>query len=201
MEFQDVVRHRRMVRRFTEEPVPEEAIDRLLRNAVRAPSAGFTQGWSFLVLTEPEDRERFWAATTPAGPQRTMSTWLAGMRTAPVLIVVLCSKQAYLDRYAEPDKPWKVRDEAHWPVPYWHVDAGMASLLVLQTAVDEGLGACFFGIGADEVPAFRAEFTVPDEWTHTGVIAVGHAADGGAKGSPARRRRRPLDEVVHRGTW
>lgn len=201
MEFQDVVRTRRMVRRFTDEPVPEETVDRLLRNAVRAPSAGFTQGWSFLVLATPHERERFWTATTPAGSQRTMSTWLAGMRTAPVLIVVLCSKDAYLDRYAEPDKPWSDRDEAHWPVPYWHVDAGMASLLLLQTAVDEGLGACFFGIGAGETAAFREAFGVPDRWTHTGVVAVGHPADGGAKGSPSRRRRKPMDDVVHRGTW
>ncbi len=201
MEFQDVVRRRRMVRRFTDEPVPAEIVDRLLRNAVRAPNAGFTQGWSFLALTEPQDRERFWTATTPAGSGRELSTWLAGMRTAPVLVVVLCSKDAYLDRYARPDKGWTDRDEARWPVPYWHVDAGMASLLMLQTALDEGLGACFFGIGAGEVPRFREAFGVPDEWAPTGVVAVGHPADGGAAGSPSRRRRKPLEEVVHRGRW
>jgi nitroreductase len=201
MEFQEVVRRRRMVRRFTDEPVPAETVDRLLRNAVRAPNAGFTQGWSFLVLTEPHDRERFWTATTPAGSGRDMSAWLAGMHTAPVLVVALCSKDAYLDRYARPDKGWTDRDEARWPVPYWHVDAGMASLLMLQTAVDEGLGACFFGIGAGEVPAFHDAFGVPEEWIPTGVVAVGHPADGGAKGSPSRRRRKPLEEVVHRGSW
>jgi len=202
VEFQDVVRRRRMVRRFSPEEVPSETVDRLVRNAVRAPSAGFSQGWSFLVLTEPADRERFWAAATPADSERDMSTWLAGMRTAPVLIVALCSKDAYLGRYAEADKGWADRDEARWPVPYWHVDAGMASLLMLQTAVDEGLGACFFGIGAGEMPAFREAFGIPDEWTQTGVVAVGHhAVEGGAKGSPTRRRRRPLDDVVHRGRW
>ena len=205
MEFQDVVRRRRMVRRFTDEPVPPETVDRLVRNAVRAPSAGFSQGWSFLVLTEPEDRERFWTAATPADSDRDMSTWLAGMRTAPVLVVALCSKDAYIGRYAEPDKGWTDRDDARWPVPYWHVDAGMASLLMLQTAVDEGLGACFFGVGAGEMPAFRAAFGIPDEWVQTGVVAVGHEADPGsgavAKGSPTRRRRKPLEEVVHRGRW
>ncbi len=103
MEFQDVVRRRRMVRRFTGEEVAPDVVDRLVRNAVRAPSAGFSQGWSFLVLTTPDERERFWAAATPAASERNMSTWLAGMRTAPVLVVVLCSKDAYLGRYAEPD--------------------------------------------------------------------------------------------------
>lgn len=201
MEFQQVVQRRRMVRRFTGEPVAPETVDRLVRNAVRAPSAGFTQGWSFLVLAEPDERETFWSAASPASADGEMSTWLAGMRTAPVLIVVLCSKAAYLGRYAEADKGWTDRDEAHWPVPYWHVDAGMAALLMLQTAVDDGLGACFFGIGADEMPTFREAFDIPDEWAAIGVVAVGHPADGGAAGSPSRRGRKPMDDVVHRGRW
>ena len=118
----------------------------MLSNAVRAPSAGFSQGWAFLVLDTPEDVARFWAATTPGDAGGEPDGWLRGMRTAPVVIVPLSSKAAYLDRYAEPDKGWADREEDRWPVPYWHIDTGMASLLVLQTAVDEGLGACFFGI-------------------------------------------------------
>lgn len=200
MEFQDVVRRRRMVRAFTDERVAPEQTDQLLRNAVRAPSAGFTQGWAFLVLETPEERERFWAAATPPSG-RALGDWLRGMRTAPLLVAVLASKAAYVGRYAEPDKGWTDRDEARWPVPYWHVDAGMASLLLLQTAVDEGLGACFFGVPGDRQEAFRAAFDVPQEWAPTGVVAVGHPADGGAAGSPSRRRRKPIDEVVHRGRF
>ena len=92
-----------------------------------------------------------------------MSGWLAGMRTAPVVIVPLSNKDAYLDRYAQPDKGWTDRDETRWPVPYWHIDTGMATLLILQTAVDEGLGACFFGITPDRIDAFREEFGVPPD--------------------------------------
>ena len=204
MEFQDVVRTRRMHRRFTAEPVPAEAVDRITRNAVRAPSAGFSQGWAFVVLDTAQDRDRFWAASTPQGSERSerdMSAWLDGMRTAPVIVLALASKAAYLRRYAEQDKGWEDLDEARWPVPFWHVDVGMASLLMLQTAVDEGLGACFFGVPPQHVPAVRAELGIPDEYEITGVVAVGHPADGGAKGSPTRRRRKPLDEVVHRGGW
>lgn len=201
MEFQDVVRTRRMHRRFTAEPVPAEAVDRITRNAVRAPSAGFSQGWAFVVLDTAQDRDRFWAASTPQESERDMSAWLDGMRTAPVIVLALASKAAYLRRYAEKDKGWEDLDEARWPVPFWHVDVGMASLLMLQTAVDEGLGACFFGVPPVHVPAVRAELGIPDEYEITGVVAVGHPADGGAKGSPTRRRRKPLDEVVHRGGW
>jgi nitroreductase len=201
MEFQDVVRKRRMVRRYADEPVAPAVVDRMLANAVRAPSAGFSQGWAFLVLDQPADLDRFWAATSP--PDADLETgWLSGMRTAPVVIVPLSSKAAYLDRYAEPDKGWADREEDRWPVPYWHIDTGMASLLVLQTAVDEGLGACFFGIPPDRVPAFRGGFDVPDAWTPIGAITVGHRVeDTGVKGSPSRRARKPVEEVVHRGRW
>jgi nitroreductase len=204
MEFQDVVRKRRMHRKFTDEPVPAEAVDRITRNAVRAPSAGFSQGWAFVVLETAEDRERFWTASTPQAAERSerdMSAWLAGMRTAQVIVLALASKAAYLRRYAEKDKGWTDLDEARWPVPFWHIDVGMASLLMLQTAVDEGLGACFFGVPPEHVGAVRAELGIPDEFEITGVVAVGHPADGGAKGSPTRRRRKPQDEVVHRGGW
>ena len=201
MEFADVVRRRRMVRRYADRPVDPAVVSRMLEHAVRAPSAGFTQGWAFLVLDTPADVDRFWASTTPADADHD-SRWLRGMRTAPVVVVPLSSKAAYLERYAEADKGPPDRGEHRWPVPYWHIDTGMAALLVLQTAVDEGLGACFFGIPGSQVAAFRAEFAVPDRFTPIGAITVGHRVqDTGAAGSPSRRSRRPLEEVVHRGGW
>ncbi|GAB3247301.1 nitroreductase family protein [Nocardioides dilutus] len=199
MEFQEVVRRRRMVRSYTDEPVDPAAVGRALANATRAPSAGFSQGWGFLVLDQPDDVRRFWAATTDLdqAPDR----WLQGMSRAPVVVIPCSSKAAYLDRYAEPDKGWTDRDETRWPVPYWDIDTGMASLLILQTAVDEGLGACFFGIPPDRLDAVRAEFAIPDRFAPIGAITLGHAAIGGAAGSPSSRPRRPVDDVVHRGHW
>jgi nitroreductase len=207
MEFQDVVRKRKMVRRYADRPVDPAVVDRMLSNAVRAPSAGFSQGWSFLVLDGAADLDRFWAAASPPDADPS-SRWLSGMRTAPVVVVPLSSKAAYLERYAEPDKGWPQDgaegDETRWPVPYWHIDTGMASLLILQTAVDEGLGACFFGIPREQVAGFRAEFGVPERFTPIGAITVGHLpgdSDLGAAGSPGRRARKPTEEVVHRGRW
>ena len=200
MEFAEVVRRRKMVRNYTDEPVDPAVVDRALANAVRAPSAGFSQGWGFLVLDTPDDVRRYWAAT--ADDLDRPDEWLAGMMRAPVVIVPCSSKAAYLGRYAEPDKGWTDRDEARWPVPFWHMDAAMASLLILQTAVDEGLGACFFGIPPEKVPVVRTEFAIPDAFDPVGALTLGHpAATPGATGSPQRRRRKSLDEVVHRGTW
>ncbi|MDZ5661024.1 nitroreductase family protein [Nocardioides sp. S-58] len=198
MEFAEVVRRRRMVRRYAPDPVDRAVVDRMVAHAQRAPNAGFTQGWAFLVLDTPADVALFWESTG-ADPD-THNAWLDGMRTAPVIIVPLASRRAYLERYAEDDKGWTDRSEDRWPVPYWWVDTGMASLLILQTAVDEGLGACFFGIPGEHVETFRAAFGVPDDHAPVGAITVGHRlTDTGSSGSPARRERR--DDVVHRGRW
>ena len=139
MEFSEVVRKRHMVRRYDpDRPVPAEVINTALRNAIRAPSAGFSQGWDFVVLTKPEERQAYWAATTD--PDDEPDSWLAGIKSAPALILCLSDDGTYLRRYAEPDKGWADMDEARWPVPYWDIDTGMAALMILLTAVDQGLG-------------------------------------------------------------
>jgi nitroreductase len=201
MEFPEVVRRRRMVRRYRPDPIDPAVVERALRNATRAPSAGFSQGWAFLVLDTPDDVARFWAATTTPEQQAAPDTWLTGMRRAPVVVVPCSSKAAYLDRYAEADKGWTDRDEDRWPVPFWHLDAAMASLLILLTAVDEGLGGCFFGIPPEHDAGLRGEFGVPDDHDPVGAITLGHPEVGGAAGSPTRRPRRALEDVAHRGGW
>ena len=200
MEFADVVRRRRMVRSYGAEGVDPTVVDRMLAHAVHAPSAGFSQGWAFLVLDRACDVDRFWRSATPPRDGARPDAWLTGMRTAPVVIVPLSCKAAYLGRYAEPDKGWSDRAEARWSVPYWHIDTGMAALLILQTAVDEGLGACFFGIPPSLTGSVRAECGVPEDLMPIGAITVGHPAPPRATRS-ASRERRPLAQVVHRGDW
>jgi nitroreductase len=189
-----------MVRDYDpDRPVPPEVRERLLEHATRAPSAGFSQGWAFLVLESPEERDRFWTATTDAGDAP--DPWLIRMRRAPLLIVPLSHKAAYLERYAESDKGWTDRDEARWPVPYWDIDTGMASLLILLTVVDEGLAACFFGVPPEHMTRFRAGFGVPGEYTPIGCISVGYAGGEDRRSPSLERGRRGVEEVVHRGAW
>jgi nitroreductase len=200
VEYDEVVRRRRMVRNYNpDRPVPAEVVDKLLAYAVRAPSAGFSQGWGFLVLDSPEDRSRFWSVTSPEGVAST-SPWLGGMRRAPLIVVPHSNRDVYLSRYAEPDKGWTDRDEARWPVPYWDIDAGFASLLMLLGAVDSGLAACFFGIPVDQVRAYREAFDVPASFMPIGALTIGYPEPD--KRSPSLARgRRPVSEVAHRGRW
>ena len=198
-----MVRRRRMIRTYDDaRPVDRALVDRALANATRAPSAGYSQGWGFLVLDVPDDVRRFWQAGAEPDALAAPDAWLRGMMRAPVVIVPCSSKAAYLARYAEDDKGWTDRDESRWPVPYWHLDTAMAALLILQTAVDEGLGACFFGIPPERLDALHQEFGIPAEFTPIGAITLGHRVAGvGVAGSPAGRARRRPDEVVHRGGW
>ena len=196
MEFQEVVRRRRMVRNFEDRPLPAETLERILANALRGPSAGFSQGFEFLVLEGKEQTARFWQAVSPDRGWERMG-W-PGVYNAPIVIVPFSHKQAYLDRYAEPDKGWTDKDEARWPVPFWDIDTAMAALLILLTAVDCGLGALYFGI--TDAPALRAAFGVPEGYVPIGGIALGYPAPDRRSGS-LRRGHRPAADVIHRGAW
>jgi nitroreductase len=196
MEFQRVVNSRRMVRSYdTSRPVPREIVDRIVHNGLRAPSAGFSQGTGFLVLDSPSDVARFRQAVTP---DTDAENWFAAQVDAPLVIVPLSNKDVYLDRYAMPDKGFTDRSDAWWSAPYWDIDAGFSSLLMLLTAVDEGLGACFFGMPIDRIAAFRDAFEVPDEFTPIGAVSVGYSDE---PPRDLRARRRPVADVVHRGRW
>jgi nitroreductase len=202
MEFQDVVRRRKMVRDYVEDPVDPAIIDRALHNAVRAPNAGFSQGWGFLVLDQPDDVRRYWELTADPDDLAEPDAWLTGMMRAPVIVIPCSSKAAYLKRYALADKGWTDEDEKRWPVPFWHIDTGMATLLILQTVTDAGLGACYFGIPPEKVAGVRAAYDIPETFDPIGAVTIGHrTTTDGLAGSPSTRPRKSQDDVVHRGRW
>jgi nitroreductase len=186
-----------MVRRFDRRPLPPEALERILHAATRAPSAGFSQGLDLLVLEGPEAVRDFWAATTDPRFGKPYST-----AEPPAIVLVLSDKQAYLDRYRAPDKAGLgMEDEQGWPVPYWDLDAAMAVMLMLLAAVDEGVGARYFGV-FHGVADLLAALGVPEGHRLIGAVAFGWpAADDRPSGSARTRPRRPLDQVVHRGRW
>jgi nitroreductase len=197
MELREVVRRRRMVRRFDPRPLPAEVLDRILHSATRAPSAGFSQGLDLLVLEGRDAVRGFWRAT--ADPR--FATPYSSAEP-PAIVLVLSDRQAYLDRYAAPDKAGLGMDvEEGWPVPYWDMDAAMAVMLMLLTAVDEGVGAWWFGVFHGAAALLR-DLGVPEGRRLVGAVALGYpAADDRPGGSARSRPRRPLDQVVHRGRW
>jgi nitroreductase len=214
VEFETVVRNRRMTRAFLPDPVDPAVINSLVDLASRSPSAGKTQGWHLVVL-EGSDTTRYWDITLPASgldEKRSGFRWQQ-LLDAPVLMVALADPDAYVDRYAEPDKARTGLGESAdaWPAPYWTIDASMAVMTLLHAAEDAGLGALFFGVFQREADV-RAELRVPDRLQIIGAIAMGHPASGdeldvagsrssGGAGRSSRRSRRHPDEIIHRGGW
>ena len=190
-----------MVRRFDPSvPVEMEVVRDLVTLAVRAPSAGFSQGWDFVALLNPQDRAAFWAAADDGGPA---DAWLRGVSAAPALVLCLSDAGAYLDRYAQADKGWVDRSPDRWPIPYWDTDTAMAAMIILLGAQDAGLGALFFGIPAQRHDAVREAHGIPEDRRLVGVIALGAPAARAAHtgGSPRTRPRRPLEDVLHEGRF
>jgi nitroreductase len=201
MDFDAVVRSRRMVRAFEPRPVPAEVLDRVLELARRVPAAGNTQGLDLVVLEGPEQTARYWDASLP--PERRAGFPWPGLLAAPVLIVPVGDPAAYVARYAEPDKARTGLGEGvgAWTVPYWYVDTAFAAMVALLAAVDEGLGALFFG-QFDHEAAIAAALGIPPGRRAVGTIALGYAAaDGDRPSVSSQRPRRRFDDIVHRGHW
>ncbi|HEX8803053.1 MAG TPA: nitroreductase family protein [Acidimicrobiales bacterium] len=200
MELSAAVHRRRMVRSFAADPVAPATVDHLVDLARRAPSAGNTQAWRFVVL-EGADTGRLWEATLGDPARRAAFRW-QGLLAAPVLVLPLVRPDAYVDRYAEGDKAATGlgAGRSAWPVPYWWVDVGMVVHGLLLGAVDAGLGALFYGL-FDHEEAALAALGVPDGWRAPGVVALGRPAGDDVPGRSAGRPRPPLGEVLHRGGW
>jgi len=202
VEFGEVIKKRRMVRAFTGDPLGSGVTQRVLTAANRAPSAGFSQGYALLVLDEPGQLGSFWDLLEAGDDDPDGAHAYDPVRKAPLVIVPLSCKDIYLDRYARQDKGWTDRDESRWPVPYWDIDTGFVALLMLLAAVDEGVGALFFGIPPALIPRFREQFGVPASYLPIGAVAIGHPDPAHDQGGSSRViRRRSLDELVHRGRW
>lgn len=199
MDFKEVVLKRRMVRHFSEKPVDPETIKRVLELARHAPSAGFTQGQSFVVVTRPELKREIARLCGEEG-------YVEGgfhpfVSEAPVLVIPCTSEAAYHQRYQETDKINEDGSEITWPVPYWHMDIGCAIMILLLGVVDEGLVAAFAGLPeVANYDVLRSLLGIPAEVTPVGVIPVGYRAQDKRSGS-LKRGRKAEEEYMHFEHW
>jgi nitroreductase len=202
VEFRQLLAKRRMVRAYEPEPIPRETLDRIASTIRRAPSGGFSQGQRLVVVTDPETRKR---VAEIAGEEyyvgQGFAPWISG---AAALIVVCAREEDYHERYRQPDKVEEDGGEIEWPVPYWHVDAGKAAMLVLLAAIDEGLGAGVFGLSAEGIAEVRGLLSIPEDVAIVEVITLGKAgADDPSDRLSSRgtRPRKSMDELVRWERW
>ncbi len=199
MELSEVIARRHMTRSFTASPLDDGVVDELLSLALRAPSAGNTQGREFVVLEGAEQTDRFWQATTD-GAWRSRSRRYAGLSRAPVIVLVFADPPAYVARYRELDKQPRDGEEIEWIVPFWFVDAAFATMHLLLGAADRGIGAAFLGNFRGE-DTLRAWLGIPDRLRWLGAVLLGERAEPDPPSSSSSRPRRTLGDSVHRGAW
>ena len=201
MEFRQLLSRRRMVRSYAPDPVPREAIERIVSTVRRAPSAGFSQGQRLLVVTDPGTRAEIAGLfDEEAAIAEGREPWISA---APVLIVVGVREQDYHDRYTQPDK-LQEGEEIVWPVPYWHFDAGAAAMLILLGAIDEGYAAGLFGVPVEQMAAFKTLLNIPEDVAVTSCITIGKPAEDRSWSSVSSRltqRRKSVDDLVHWERW
>ena len=196
MDFTEAVLKRRMVRNFTEDPVSDADLGKILELALHAPSAGFSQGWSYVVVREESARR---AVGRVQGEEEYGAGGFGNfISKAPVLIVVCASEEAYHERYQEADKVNPDGTEIEWPTPYWIFDVGAATMIILLAAVDLGYSAAF--TGSSDPNGIKSLLGIPREYHPVGVISIGKGAKD--KRSPSLKRgRKPVDQVVHFEKW
>jgi nitroreductase len=197
MELGEILARRRMHRAFLPDELPHEQVERIASVIRRAPSGGFAQGASLVVVTDAETRH---AIANAFGDEHYSTNGRNFIADAPVHMVVSANEALYHARYNEPDKLQATGGvEVTWPVPYWFVDAGALMMLVLA-AIDEGLASAFVG-HPDQKRIFDELVALPDDVVPIGLALVGKPGDGPPTGSRLRSRRRPLRDLVHWQRW
>lgn len=196
--FYELLTKRRAVRSYTGERVPRETLERIARAARRGPNAGYSQGLRLLVVDDPATVD----ALVDAEADERSRRWFTG---AAAHFFVLTREQDYHDRYNQPDKLAATGGvEVVWPVPFWHVDAGAALMLIMLAALEEGLGAGVYGVPVEDDARVRELLGIPVDLTIVVGVTVGPAAEDPEwerASSVFSQRRRKQDEVVQWNRW
>lgn len=170
MDFDEVVKKRKMIREYQQDrQIPTDIINKLLKNAHRSPSAGHTQVQEFIVVTDPITKRKLCQA----------SLGQSQVEDASVLIVVCSNTSRSVKRY-------KKRGTEFYSV----IDGAFASMIILLSAVNEGIGASF--VGAFEDDRVARILGLPVHVKPIGIIALGYPAE-----KPERFERIELNNLVH----
>lgn len=177
----EIIRSRRSIRRYTNQPVPPEVIRQVLEAAIWAPSAHNRQPWRFAVLTNPADKARLAGAMgaclradrtadgdDPAEIEQDEARSYARLTGAPV-IIVMCSSMADMDTY-----PDEARRQNEWVMAVQSV--AMAGQNVLLMAHALGMGACWVCAPLFVPQVVQTTLNLPADWQPLGLITLGYPA-------------------------
>lgn len=175
MQLDQVIRKRKMIREYQKRDIPEQLLDKLIDNASRAPSAGHTQVQEFIVVKDLETKRKLKLASVNQ----------EHVEQAPVLIVVCSNTSRSVGRYGRRGIEF-----------YSVVDGAFASMLILLTATNEGLGAGFVGAFDDDKVSEILGLPKDGSVRPIGIITIGYPDE-----EPSKLGRIARDRIVHREQW
>jgi len=173
--FQKIIRGRRSIRRFLDTPVEPEKLRACLEAARIAPSAHNVQPWRFVVVDDPELKDRL-AAAAFSGIYS--STKFAAK--APVILVLLARPGNAVVRLGS-----KIQG-----VPYYLLDIGIAGEHVVLQAEELGLATCW--VGWFDYRQVRKLLKIPGSFKLVAMMPVGYAEKRPTREPP----RKTLEEIV-----
>ena len=214
MEALDAVRLRRSVRRYTDKPVSDEDLDKLLRLALLAPTGHNAQAWSLIVVRDPERRAalaelvlegaaRYFAANRPrkersveeheAWATEYANTALGSYRDVPVWIAGIV-----VPRFFYPDDGMKQRIETFSEDS--SVSFALENLFIAARAMGLGTTPTVFHWFVED--QYRALLGIPDEHRVHYLSPLGYPTEFPVGLRPeAAKARRPWRTLVHDEEW
>jgi FMN reductase [NAD(P)H] len=194
MQFTEILRHRRMVRSYTSEPVSDDVLRRVMECVNKAPSAGFSQGFHIVVVRNQELRNKAADIAEVRYVDLGFPRWIA---QAPVHIYVGIREDSYRERYSNEEvrSGW---DHIPWPVPFWWFDGGALFMLLQLAALNEGLATGIFSsVYTDELAALGEVVGFSADIGLAGVLTIGHQDHQGPHVIPPNAVfRKPLSDLV-----
>jgi nitroreductase len=172
MEVFEAITQRRSIRAYKDEPIPREALLRVLEAARLAPSWKDYQCWSILVLSRREDIQAL-------GQLLRYNPGKEVFDTAPYFLLFV----------ADPEKSG-VRDDK----PYYMTDIGIAMENAVLAATELGLGTCW--VGAFTEGPIKELLSIPENQRIVAITPLGIPAE-----APDPRPRKALSEFVYEGRW
>jgi nitroreductase len=199
-DFWRVLSTARSIRRFTDEPVDDQTLDRCLEAATWAPNGANAQLWRFIVLDAPEQRaavaeaarmslrtiESIYGMKRPTHDDQSRASRnnratyeihdCAGENTS---VLFTAFKNEFASEYLQGGSIYPAMENFY------------------LAARAQGLGACFTSWASyDGERVLREAVGIPDEW-----FLAGHIVVGWPRGHHGPVRRRPIADVVFRNRW
>jgi nitroreductase len=188
----EAIDSQRAIRRFKPDPVPDELITRLLQAAIKAPSGGARQGWSFIVIRDQDTKNRI-GELYRTGDRFSITPELTGQ------VRRVYGAAQYLEDHME-DVPAFILAciQTNPDGSYSAASIYPAVQNILLAARGLGLGCCLTTRQMRFEDEIKQLLNIPDDVATAAILPLGFPAEGVGYG-PTRRR--ALEEVAFDGTW